>query len=225
MARTRFEDGSLPELVPLARQVLARDSVRVARELIGCYLVHSSAAGVAAGRIVEAEAYDQTDPASHSFRGPTPRTLPMFGPAGHAYVYFSYGMHWCMNVVTGREGHGAAVLLRALEPVAGLELIRRRRGLSTSERDLRRLLAGPGCLTQGLGVGTEHNGGDLLGEGPLRLLRPARFPPRRIIATGRIGISRAQELPWRFLLDGSPFVSGRVAGKRRTQEAILNPRR
>jgi DNA-3-methyladenine glycosylase len=173
---------------PLSRRVLLAPAPEAARALIGCLIVHDTPAGLTAARIIETEAYDQSEPAAHSFRGPTPRTQIMFGPAGFAYVYFSYGVHWCMNVVTGPSGHGSAVLLRAAEPLAGLELMAKRRGLE----DHRRLLRGPGCLA----------------GGPLRLLAPA--PGRRpaIITTTRIGISKAKDLPWRFCEADNPLVSG-----------------
>lgn len=153
------------------------------------------------GTIVEVEAYDRTDPASHSFRGLTPRNSAMFGPPGCAYVYRSYGIHWCLNVVCGAEaGAGEAVLVRALEPTAGLELMAERRGLA----DSRLLCAGPGRLTQALGVSGAHDG-LLLDRPPFELrARPATVP----LARGpRIGISVAVERPWRYGLAGSRYLS------------------
>ncbi len=194
----------------MARHFFERGAVELARALIGCVLVHETPEGTTAGRIVETEAYDQGEPASHSHRGPTPRNQVMFGPAGFAYVYFSYGMHWCMNVVAGREGRGAAVLLRALEPVDGLALMAQRRGLALDAAGLRRLCRGPGCLTQAMGIDQRCYGADLA-AGPLRVLLPEAPSRRRIAAGPRIGISKAQELPWRFVLADNPFVSGRRA--------------
>jgi DNA-3-methyladenine glycosylase len=194
-----------PELVPLPRRFYARPAVPLARALLGCLLVHDTPGGRTVGRIVETEAYDQCEPASHSFRGPTPRARVMFGPPGHLYVYFSYGVHWCANVVAGREGHGAAVLLRALEPVDGLELMAHRRGLEPGG-DPRRLASGPGRLTQAMGLGREQNTLDLCAGPVFVARRPSR--PRPVVRVGpRIGISKAVELPWRFVLDGSRYVS------------------
>jgi DNA-3-methyladenine glycosylase len=152
------------------------------------------------GRIVEVEAYEETDPASHSFGGPRGRNVVMFGPAGRIYVYRSYGIHWCANVVCGAAGHGAAVLLRALEPTHGLDVMRSRRGSVTD----RLLCSGPGRLTQALGVTGRDNGADLL---------PPRFrlvPPDRRVAvtrTPRIGITRATEREWRYVEAGSSWSS------------------
>ncbi len=193
---------------PLPAKLFKDDVLGLARSLLGCLLVHENREGLVAGRIVEVEAYDQTEPASHSSRGMTPRTQVMFGPPGRAYVYFSYGVHWCMNVVAGPEGRGAAVLLRALEPLCGLELMAKRRGLRLDSSTVMRLARGPGCLTQAMAIDKEYNG-VFLGDGPLRLVRPTLGARPRISATTRIGISKAQELPWRFCIKGSPFISGR----------------
>ena len=178
----------------------------VARALLGRVLVCERSRTRLAARIVEVEAYGGArDPASHAFRGRTPRNATMFGPPGHAYVYFTYGMHHCLNVVCGREGAAAAVLLRALEPLAGEGLMRRRRGVHDAER----LLRGPGCVAQALGLSREHDGEDLV-RGPLWI---AQAPPRRegrALASGpRIGIRAGAERAWRFWLDGHPCVSGR----------------
>ncbi|WP_228076515.1 DNA-3-methyladenine glycosylase [Novilysobacter ciconiae] len=164
-----------------------------------------------AGRIVEVEAYtDSGDPASHSHRGPTLRNATMFGPPGHLYVYLSYGIHWCANVVCGQEGQGTAVLIRALEPVAGLERMREARGKARSDLDLCR---GPARLAQALGISGEDDGTDLL-RGPIRLLGDGCPPPPHPVSSPRIGITRATELPWRWYVPGNPHVS-RLSGTSR----------
>jgi DNA-3-methyladenine glycosylase len=175
----------------------ARPSVAVARDLIGCELLVDGVGG----RIVETEAYASHEPASHSFRGPTPRNEVMFGPAGRAYVYFSYGVHWMLNIVCGTEpGDAQAVLIRALEPTTGIELMRERRGREA----LLDLCRGPGRLGQALAVGPALNG-EPIGAGRIELHIAAPSGP--VAQTPRIGISRAVELPWRFVLEGSPYVS------------------
>lgn len=173
-----------------------RDVLAVARELIGATLLVEGVGGA----IVETEAYDPDEPASHAFRGRTARNAVMFGPPGRAYVYFTYGMHWCLNFVCGAEGHATAVLIRALAPEAGLEAMRARRGVEA----LRLLCSGPARLTQALGVTNRHNGLALAAP-PFLVLERAAAPA---IAVGpRIGISQAKDLPWRFGLAGSPFLS------------------
>ena len=152
------------------------------------------------GRIVEVEAYAQDDEASHSFRGPTRRTSVMFGDPGHLYVYRSYGLHWCANVVCEERGRGAALLLRALEPTHGLDVMSARRGLD----DPRLLCSGPGRLTQALGITSEHNGADLR-EPPFELLPP--IEPVAVERTPRIGISRAVDEPWRYVEAGTSWSS------------------
>lgn len=172
----------------------------MARDLLGCYLVHDSPQGRTVGRIVEVEAYrGPGDPASHAYRR-TPRSEVMWGRPGTAYVYFSYGNHACMNVVTEREGRPGAVLLRALEPVEGIALMERRR----RTRDRRLLTSGPGRLTQAMGITLAHNRADLV-RGPLYLVRGPR--PRAVVATPRIGISAATDRPWRFVVPESPYLS------------------
>jgi DNA-3-methyladenine glycosylase len=163
----------------------------VARDLLGAVLVVERAGTLVAGRIVETEAYTADDPASHSFRGRTPRNAVMFGPAGHLYVYRSYGIHWCANVVTGAEGDGQAVLLRAVDPVEGVDEMLRRRG--------RRPLAdGPGKLCQAFGLDGDDDGADLCGEGPIRIVDAGAGSPVDPITGPRIGITKAVDTPWRF---------------------------
>jgi len=174
----------------------ARSVHEVAPELLGVTLLVDGVGG----RIVEVEAYDATDPASHGFRGPTPRNRAMFGPPGRAYVYRSYGIHWCLNVVCEDEGTAAAVLVRALEPVGGLDVMRERRGLEAE----RLLCAGPGRLCQALAVTGEHDGLPL-DAAPFELI--ARESPVQVLAGARIGISRAAELPWRYGVAGSRYLS------------------
>jgi DNA-3-methyladenine glycosylase len=152
------------------------------------------------GRIVEVEAYHHTDPAAHSFRGQTPRNAVMFGPPGHAYVYRSYGIHWCLNFVCEPEGSASAILIRAIEPLEGLTKMQRRRGFS----DVRLLCSGPGRVGEALGVTQAHNGLDL-GRRPFKLIARDRAP--EIVTGVRIGISKAVTLPWRYGLAGSRFLS------------------
>jgi DNA-3-methyladenine glycosylase len=192
--------GRGPGAAALTRDDLTGSVVDVARDLIGCTIRHGATAGV----IVETEAYHESEPACHAYIGRTARTVPLFGRAGTAYVYFSYGMHALLNVVCEREGVGAAVLIRALEPLEGIELMRERRGLVRDED----LCSGPGKLTQALGVGLELNGTDLF-AGPIRL-GPAIAPRSgrdRILSGTRIGITKAPDLPWRFCAAGSRHVS------------------
>ena len=174
----------------------AADSAEVARRLIGVTLLVDGVGG----RIVETEAYDREDPASHSHRGPTPRNAAMFGPPARAYVYRSYGIHWCLNFVCREEGHGAGVLIRAIEPTVGLALMRERRGVD----DARLLGSGPGRVCQALAVTREHDG-MRLDEPPFLLI--AAEEPAPVVCGPRIGISRAMDLPWRFGLAASRFLS------------------
>lgn len=171
-------------------------SDQVARQLIGVLVLVDGVGG----RIVETEAYDRADPASHSYSGPTERNRAMFGAPAHAYVYRSYGIHWCLNFVCREEGHGAGVLIRALEPLAGLDEMRERRGLD----DVRLLCSGPGKLCQALGVTRAHNG-MALALPPFELAPGAG--PVDVVAGPRIGISKAKETVWRFGLAGSRFIS------------------
>ena len=200
-------DLMLPRrLTPLTRAFFARSVLTVARDLLGHLLVHESPAGRTVGRIVEVEAYrGADDPASHAYRL-TPRSRIMAGPPGFAYVYFTYGNHYCVNVVADREGKAAAVLLRALEPVEGVTLMARRRGIALrGPADLRLIASGPGRLTQAMAITRQHYGGDLT-RPPLYIA--AGGPERRRIATSpRVGIRRAADRLWRFYLRDSPYVS------------------
>ena len=182
--------------MPLKPADFAGPSDVLARELIGATLLVDGIGG----RIVETEAYDHEDPASHSFSGPTPRNAVMFGPPGRAYVYRSYGIHWCLNFVCNDEGHGAGVLIRAIEPTHGIDVMRARRGLD----DLRLLCAGPGRVGQALGITREFNG-LRLDRKPFKVL--AATEPMQVVTGPRIGISKAMDVPWRFGLAGSRFVS------------------
>jgi DNA-3-methyladenine glycosylase len=178
-----------------------RPVLEVAEELIGCVVSH----GGCSGAIVETEAYHDSEPAAHSFVGLTPRTATLFGAPGRAYVYLSYGIHTMLNAVCEPEGVGAAVLIRALEPLDGIELMATRRGLDPS--DVRGLCSGPGKLTQALGIALTDNGCDLA-RGPVVISgRPGRFSDSVVQRDRRIGITKAAELPWRFCLAGSPYLS------------------
>jgi DNA-3-methyladenine glycosylase len=184
---------------PLPRDFYSRPVLEAARDLIGCTVTHGETSGV----IVETEAYHESEPACHAFAGLTPRTATLFGSPGRAYVYFSYGVHSLLNAVCEPEGVGAAVLIRALEPLDGLALMRSRRGLERVED----LCSGPGKLTQALGIGLDLNGTDLL-TGPIRIgPPPADWRDAEHVAGVRIGITKAPELPWRFCAVGSRSVS------------------
>lgn len=187
---------------PVERRALARPAVEVAPDLLGTVLV----AGERAGRIVEVEAYmGRSDPGSHAHRGPTPRTATMFGPAGHLYVYFTYGMHWCANVVCGVEGEASAVLLRALAPLAGLEAMRDARPAARRDRDL---CSGPAKLCQALGVDGSLDGTDVVtGSDGVWLLDDGHLLDAPPVVSTRIGLSAGTDLPWRWCVAGDPNVS------------------
>ncbi len=198
MARSRISAvQAAPKLGrPLKRSFFGRSVHEVAPDLIGATLLVNGVGGI----IVEVEAYHHTEPAAHSFRGPTPRNQVMFGPPGFAYVYRSYGIHWCVNFVCEKEGSASAVLIRALQPTHGIPAMRRRRHLD----DERALCSGPGRLTQALGITIAHNG-LALDAPPIALHARAEKP--EIVAGVRIGITKAVELPWRYGLKGSKFLS------------------
>jgi DNA-3-methyladenine glycosylase len=189
---------ALPPILgkPLKRAFFGRSVHEVAPDLIGATLLFNGVGGV----IVEVEAYHHTDPAAHSYRGPTPRNMVMFGPPGFVYVYRSYGIHWCVNFVCEKEGSASAVLIRALEPTHGLATMRRRR----SVEEARALCSGPGKLTEALGITHAHNA-LALDAPPFALY--ARTGTVDVVAGIRIGLTKAVELPWRYGLRGSKFLS------------------
>jgi DNA-3-methyladenine glycosylase len=214
--------------VLIPRKFFARPSVEVAPDLLGSVLEHETADGLVAVELTEVEAYaGRSDPASHAYRGKTARNAVMFGPPGHAYVYFTYGMHFCVNVVClGEEGSASAVLLRAGRVIAGEELACARRTRGTTAIAPRDLARGPARLCQALGIDRSQNGADMVSAGsPLRMLSGAGNParsallasgdetlihpatPRRIVTGPRVGVSSAAEIPWRFWYDGDPTVS------------------
>jgi DNA-3-methyladenine glycosylase len=184
---------------PLERAFFARPAPEVAADLVGKLLVRTDEGLVA--RLVEVEAYTEDEPACHAHRGMTRRNAPLFGPPGHAYVYFTYGMHWCLNAATGREGQGEGVLLRAAEPLGGIERMRSRRPV---RRD-RDLLRGPSRLTQAFGLDGAWSGADLCDGGLLLLADDGALP--QVEATPRTGVTAAADLPWRFAEARSVWVS------------------
>lgn len=190
--------------MPGLAEALAGPVLEVAPRLLGAVLRHETEDGAVAVRLTEVEAYaGEKDPGSHAYRGPTPRNEVMFGPAGHLYVYFTYGMHYCCNVVVGNEGHASAVLLRAGEVIEGVDLARARRRVGP-DRDLAR---GPARLCQALGIDLDDNGADL-GKGPLTLTLPdSAAAPSRVRTGPRVGLRHAADHPWRFWLADEPTVS------------------
>ena len=173
----------------------------LANALLGCELVHKTSEGVTAGIIVETESYHETDEASHSYNGQTKRTAVMFGPPGHAYIYFTYGMHYCFNVVAEKEGVGAGVLIRALEPTQGIELMKKRR----NQDNIHNLCNGPAKLVQALAIGKKDYGKPLY-KGSLYIAEP-KLKDIKVVFGPRVGISKAQDKPWRFWIKDNPFVS------------------
>jgi DNA-3-methyladenine glycosylase len=207
-SRPRPARSAVPAGAILPPSFYRRPTLRVARDLLGAYLVRRIGRTVLAGRIVEVEAYlGRTDPASHAYRGKSARNAMMFREGGHLYVYFTYGMHHCANVVTGRAGAGSAVLIRALEPVSGLARMAVNRGIAGG-RDVppRMLTGGPARLCQAMDIGAGENGLPL--EGPEIRIVAGAPPPRSLIGSSpRIGISAGREKPWRFFVRGSPCLS------------------
>lgn len=188
----------------LEMDFFSQPTLALARGLLGKHLVHLFNGHVLEAKIVEVEAYHQAgDTASHSYRGPSRRNRVMFGPSGHLYVYFIYGMHYCMNVVTEPSGTGAAVLIRAMEPVAGITVMRRQRARALEDRQLTN---GPAKCCRALGIGLESNGRSLLG--PDLFLREGPPLPNVVVQVAtRIGISKSKQLPWRFYVRDNPYVS------------------
>jgi DNA-3-methyladenine glycosylase len=185
-------------------EALKKGSVEAAPLLLGCILSRKTPEGELSMKIVETEAYRQDDPASHSYRGLTARTAPMFNEGGYIYVYFTYGMHYCVNVVVGQKGVGEAVLIRAAEPIAGIEIMKKHRGV----QNLYSLTNGPAKLTQALGIISTELSGKKLGPETLQLSPPARTINKEdIVVSRRIGIKQAVEKPWRFYLGNSGYVS------------------
>lgn len=191
--------------LPLPRGFYLRSTTTIARALLGKLLIHESPQGRCGGIVVEAEAYLRDDPASHAFHGKTPRNAPMFGPPGHAYVYFTYGNHFCFNAVCRREGIAEAVLIRAIEPTSGIDLMRARR----RRNELRDLCSGPGKLCQALRLGRDQNELDLCGGSVLTIYEGETVPRKRIVTTTRIGLgeNRAADWPLRFYVRHSEFTS------------------
>jgi DNA-3-methyladenine glycosylase len=196
----------LPDVIaPLPRVFYQRDPLLVAPELLNKMMINRRDGR--AGRIVEVEAYHGVDdPAAHSYRGKTPRNAVMFGAAGHMYVYFTYGMHWCSNVVCGGEGSGWAVLIRALQPMAGLDLMHALRPQATNDRQL---CNGPARLTQAMGIDGSHDGEDMVEGEAYALLDDGTPPPERPVQTTRVGISKAADYPWRWYVPENKYVSKR----------------
>ncbi|MCL6520330.1 MAG: DNA-3-methyladenine glycosylase [Armatimonadetes bacterium] len=186
---------------PLPREFYAGNTLDVARALLGKVLVHITDDGTIAGRIVETEAYLCNDPACHASRGETARNSVMFGEPGHAYVYFTYGMHFCFNAVTGPKGVGEAVLIRAAEPLDGIEIMAEKRGTD----DIINLANGPGKLCRAFGLDRRHNGRDLTLS--KLFITDDGYVPAEIVTATRIGIRLATDKPWRFYIAGNPYVS------------------
>lgn len=197
--------GSQPlNLNPLPVEFYLQPTVAAARGLLGHYLLRKTESGWEGGRIVETEAYTQNDPASHSFKGQTSRNAAMFGRHGTIYVYRSYGIHWCLNVVCQPVGVGEAILIRALEPTWGIEAMRNRRGVET----IQQLCRGPGNVCRALGIDNQFNGACLYNS-HLLIAAGDIVPDNQVMTTTRVGISQAVEQPWRFFIRDNPFVSAR----------------
>ena len=204
MTRNAAPRARRSRLAPLPRRFYERDTEIVARELLGAVIECHTDEGVAAGRIVETEAYiGEHDLACHAAAGRTRRTAPLYGPPGTSYVYFIYGVHWCFNAVTRDEGMPSAVLIRALEPLLGIEIARTRRPAAKRDVDL---MNGPGKLCEALGIDARHNA-TRLDRPPVRILSGAPVAAAAVTVTPRIGISESKDWPLRFLVTDSPFVS------------------
>ena len=201
----------IPATVPLPRDFYLQDTRTAAQDLLGQVITRRLPTGeVLSGIIVETEAYLTDDPACHAYRGQTPRNSTMFGPPGHAYVYFTYGMHMMLNLVCAPQGVAEAVLVRALDPVSGLDTMRENRGGQTPGKSLetRQLTNGPGKLAQALALTRLlHNGLDVTDPAGELCVRRNEYPPFEMVTTTRIGISRGMDLPWRYYVKGNPFVS------------------
>ena len=186
----------------LPQSFFDKPALDLAKSLLGCTLVHKTKEGITSGVIVETECYHQDDEASHTFRGPTARNKVMFGPGGHAYIYFTYGMHYCFNVVAGQDGKGEGVLIRALEPLEGMEIMKKRRG----KDNIHQLCSGPAKLVQAMGISKADYGTPLF-AGNLHIKSPDKAKAIQVATGPRIGIKQAVDKPWRFWVKGNPFVS------------------
>ena len=186
----------------LQRKFYEQSTMEAAKNLLGCYLVHESNEGKTVGKIVETEAYLKDDPGSHAFSGKTNRNKAMFGEAGRAYVYFIYGMYHCFNVVTNKKGIGEAVLIRALEPIEGIELMKRRREI----KDVKKLCNGPAKLVISMGIKKKYNESDLTKK-PLYITMGEKVEDEKIVAAKRIGLACGEKLPYRFYIKENGFVS------------------
>ncbi len=193
---------------PLPRSFYQRSAVQVAKDLLGNYFVRKLGKKTLIGKIVETEAYCEGDPASHSYRGKTKRNEVMFWEGGHLYVYFTYGMHFCANVVTGAKGTGEAVLIRAVEPIEGIEVMRKNRFTvrSAQFRVISDLTNGPSKFCQAFEIGRKENGTDLLGK-EIYITNGVKIPPRKRGRSGRVGIRNGKEKQWRFFVKGNAWVS------------------
>ncbi|MGD0590548.1 MAG: DNA-3-methyladenine glycosylase [Bacteroidota bacterium] len=199
---------------PLSRSFYLRPTLQVAQELLGKYFIRRIGKNLLIGKIVEVEAYRSNDPASHSFRGKTNRNSVMFCEGGHLYVYFTYGMHFCANIVTGRKGIGEAVLIRAVEPLAGIEMMKINRYGSNKSLNLKslnrkiliKLTNGPAKFCEAFGIARQENGMDLL-ESKISIIEGESIPSKLIKRSSRIGIRRGVEKRWRFFIAGNPWVS------------------
>ncbi len=188
----------------LTKSFFNKTTIEIAKSLLGKRVIHKTCNGILSGKIVETEAYLEKDPASHSFRGQTTRNSAMFGNPGGAYIYFTYGMHHCFNIVTNKKGIGEAVLIRALEPLKGIELMKQARNTHKIEN----LCSGPGKLVQALNISKDHNGISLIDKNsPLILSNGDNISEDNIVKTKRIGISTGIELPHRFYIKDNPFIS------------------